>query len=45
MINASPLGMGLITPIGPPKWQRDSPEIKAAVRDAFQFAEVFFKIV
>lgn len=38
VINASPLSMGLLTSKGPPDWHVASPQLKAACKDASEFA-------
>lgn len=39
IINASPVGMGLLTPQGPPDWHPADEEIKAACRKALEFCQ------
>lgn len=40
IINAAPIGMGLLTEKGPPSWHPAQDSIKTACREAVQYAKV-----
>lgn len=41
-INASPLSMGQLTPLGPPDWHRAPKNVRDAARAAYEYCKVKF---
>jgi len=41
IINSAPLSMGLYTETGAPSWNRAPCEVKKAVKEAFEYCQVF----
>jgi len=45
IINSAPLSMGLYTETGAPSWNRAPPQVKEAVKAAFEYCKVFGLII